>query len=141
MIQELITQLTRIADSLEKQAEKFSAIAPGKYQEQHRKRLRLLLMAETDRRFPNLASDIRSERFRELPLDENVVEWLTDKSGDPTAVLNHIVSNERVAKVLATMEPEDAQRELQNIELKLLAKEAGAANELLSSALSKKGDQ
>lgn len=140
MIQELITQLTRIADSLEKQADKFSDIGPGKYQERHRKRMRLLLMAETDKRFPNLSSEIKSERFREVPLDESIVEWLTDKCGDPTAVLNHIVANERVAKVLATMEPVDAQRELQNIELKLLDKEAKAASQMLSELLRQKGE-
>lgn len=139
-MKDIIKQLTRIADALEKQAENFSAIDSGKHKERHRKRLRLLLMAETDKRFPNLAEEIRSERFREIPLDESVIEWLTDECGDPTAVLNYLVSNSRVAKVLATMEPADAHRELKNIDLKLVAREAKTANTMLSALLDKKGE-
>jgi len=134
----LLDVLERIAAALEAQNAKSNWPDHDAMRAKERKRRRLILAAENDKRFPSLIDEMRSEKFREIPLDDDVLEWLADDCGDAVAVLRYLVNNVKQAKVIATLDAEDAKRELRKIEERLLSEAKDYASGLLKSALAKK---
>ncbi|WP_181335398.1 hypothetical protein [Hyphomicrobium methylovorum] len=103
-----------------------------------RKRGRLLLEIENDKRFPDIGTKIRDPANQRLPINEVMINWLADEAKDAAAVLDHLLSNPDTCARIGYSEEVDARRQLESIDDKLFSKAAPQTTEALRSIFGKK---